>query len=650
MQIKYLKILIVLILIISFAEIKSEVTNSFGVHNYFLGPKISYTLLESVLEKNVENIKLEENLSFSNGLSFGAFHSFDFYGNWGFRNELMFSFVQKTLDFETKGVNHVKTSNKHNALFLDIPLVLLYKIPLESKFALRLHLGLSPSIVLSESNSLEAIKAQEGTADYLAIEDYLDHDMINFKTKIGAELEYNRFVFEVNFSEDFLGLDKTSRYELGVEFGLSYKLDFSKPQKVKQTTVAKPRLSLKDILKSDEFEIDYQNKLIKKVRYDYTGQEILDKIYSLNGSKIVLGENANKEEIVVLKRGEGEEDMFRVVRSDIQLKYIISSDKFIIDYENKSISKIDYHVYKETFLKGFKVANGFKIGLADIQKKEKRNYGIMKSTDQLLLFDRKGVLINKYSLVVNPPQLASQETETTLKLNDEVIKQTKFKKTLVKDIEKELIRSDNVSLRALAPDSTVLNSEDILLDKSIIKLLNKENYQPIKEFSFRTRYFIPKEGEEISILDTIELKKGEDVNVVLENIMYKVGTNEFKEIAFGDLKKLNKLMSMFPNIKIKITSHSSYDGDEKANMQLSEKRAIAVVNYLTENGIDKSRLDFHGAGESQAVKVSKEKANLYKFLKEGTVLDEAYITKNLKGEEAKIARSLSRRTEIEIEN
>lgn len=60
-------------------------------------------------------------------------------------------------------------------------------------------------------------------------------------------------------------------------------------------------------------------------------------------------------------------------------------------------------------------------------------------------------------------------------------------------------------------------------------------------------------------------------------------------------------MNQYPNINVKVESHADARGTDKYNMDLSERRAAATVDYLVEHGIDRSRLTSQGYGESRPV-------------------------------------------------
>ena len=67
----------------------------------------------------------------------------------------------------------------------------------------------------------------------------------------------------------------------------------------------------------------------------------------------------------------------------------------------------------------------------------------------------------------------------------------------------------------------------------------------------------------------------------------------------GTLNEIVKLMNEHPDLNFRIEGHTDSDGDESFNQKLSEDRAAAVKNMLAKLGIDGSRLESKGWGESK---------------------------------------------------
>jgi outer membrane protein OmpA-like peptidoglycan-associated protein len=65
--------------------------------------------------------------------------------------------------------------------------------------------------------------------------------------------------------------------------------------------------------------------------------------------------------------------------------------------------------------------------------------------------------------------------------------------------------------------------------------------------------------------------------------------------------KLFKLMNEKRNIRVELNSHTDSRGTKEANMDLSQRRAQSVVDYLVSKGISSTRLIARGYGETRLV-------------------------------------------------
>ncbi|MFN0216838.1 MAG: OmpA family protein [Saprospiraceae bacterium] len=66
-------------------------------------------------------------------------------------------------------------------------------------------------------------------------------------------------------------------------------------------------------------------------------------------------------------------------------------------------------------------------------------------------------------------------------------------------------------------------------------------------------------------------------------------------------EKLLSLMTKRPEIRVEINSHTDSRSSDEFNKDLSERRAKAVVDYLSSRGIKRSRMVYNGYGETQLV-------------------------------------------------
>ncbi|MDR3188336.1 MAG: OmpA family protein [Prevotellaceae bacterium] len=137
--------------------------------------------------------------------------------------------------------------------------------------------------------------------------------------------------------------------------------------------------------------------------------------------------------------------------------------------------------------------------------------------------------------------------------------------------------------------------------------------------------------------------------IELENILYDLAKWELRPESEASLDQLVEVLNDNPGISIEISSHSDSRGDSTFNLELSQKRAQSVVDYLVRKGIDVSRLRAKGYGETTPRVVDKALAAQHKFLKEGLTLDDEFIRHHIHNkEEEEMVDQLNRRTEFRV--
>jgi peptidoglycan-associated lipoprotein len=138
--------------------------------------------------------------------------------------------------------------------------------------------------------------------------------------------------------------------------------------------------------------------------------------------------------------------------------------------------------------------------------------------------------------------------------------------------------------------------------------------------------------------------------VEIPNIFFEFGKADLSRESTGALDELIALMNDNPKIVVSLIAHTDNRGTDATNMQLSQRRAQAVVDYLIINGIDEERLNAKGMGESQPRKITEEIAGKYTFLKTGQTLSEEFINALQDNEQKETCHALNRRTEIQVES
>lgn len=134
---------------------------------------------------------------------------------------------------------------------------------------------------------------------------------------------------------------------------------------------------------------------------------------------------------------------------------------------------------------------------------------------------------------------------------------------------------------------------------------------------------------------------------VVENIFYDYDKADLRPESKTALNELIAVLHDNPNVTIEMASHTDRWGSDAYNINLSERRAKSVVDYLVENGISRDRLQPHGYGKSRPKTVTKRIARLYPQFKEGDILTEKFI-KTLSEEDQQAADQINRRTEFSV--
>lgn len=127
--------------------------------------------------------------------------------------------------------------------------------------------------------------------------------------------------------------------------------------------------------------------------------------------------------------------------------------------------------------------------------------------------------------------------------------------------------------------------------------VNKPGYL-FKSFNFN--YSEVKNFEPIII--NIELEKATAGSmVVLNNIFFDVDKFDVKPKSLPELQKVIKFLQENPKIRVEVSGHTDNSGAADYNKQLSQKRALAVHDYLTHMGIEKNRIIPYGYGPDKPV-------------------------------------------------
>lgn len=95
----------------------------------------------------------------------------------------------------------------------------------------------------------------------------------------------------------------------------------------------------------------------------------------------------------------------------------------------------------------------------------------------------------------------------------------------------------------------------------------------------------------------IPISTGERVE--LENVFFDFDSYELDQKSNIELRSVIHFMQDNPSVKIIIEGHTDSEGDSAYNLRLSRDRAKAVYQFLIDEGISASRLEYEGLGDTQ---------------------------------------------------
>ena len=89
--------------------------------------------------------------------------------------------------------------------------------------------------------------------------------------------------------------------------------------------------------------------------------------------------------------------------------------------------------------------------------------------------------------------------------------------------------------------------------------------------------------------------------IVLNNLFFPTGKYNLESKSKTELNKLIQFLNLNKQVKIEISGHTDNVGEQAANLTLSKKRALSVVEYLNQHGITRDRIVAAGYGETKPV-------------------------------------------------
>lgn len=223
---------------------------------------------------------------------------------------------------------------------------------------------------------------------------------------------------------------------------------------------------------------------------------------------------------------------------------------------------------------------------------------LMTMDDAPLLIDIKGKLI------------VANENKTPLSNVNVILMNSKGEAVATKKTDafgvflfSKLVPRENYSIQTDSAESQKLNYSKILVTDENGKILRELTKNPQGYFKYEIlasdRVQLAKISEVDPWLKTMNLSKDKKELTIIENVYYTSGSFELLPEAEAVLSKAIEALKANTKLTMEVQSHTDAVAGDDYNMELSQKRANTVVDYLVLKGIDKKRLTAKGFGETQ---------------------------------------------------
>lgn len=111
------------------------------------------------------------------------------------------------------------------------------------------------------------------------------------------------------------------------------------------------------------------------------------------------------------------------------------------------------------------------------------------------------------------------------------------------------------------------------------------------------------------VKDAALIPARKDALVILSNLFFDTDQYALRKESITELEEIVKFLKQNPGLRFEIAGHTDDTGTEAHNMELSQKRANSVAEYLKNNGIEPGRVGLKGYGSKKPLKPNDSEEN-----------------------------------------
>lgn len=159
------------------------------------------------------------------------------------------------------------------------------------------------------------------------------------------------------------------------------------------------------------------------------------------------------------------------------------------------------------------------------------------------------------------------------------------------------------------PELSEMNRKSVLILISFILLAGYacKSRKQTESFPSREAFSNPSVDSQLTVIrqllpeaETELVPKGIKVTLA-SKVLFGVNSSSLSSPAKEQLATLAGVLNKFPDTQVLVEGHTDVTGTTEYNQTLSEKRAVAVKDYLVSQGINAARITAAGYGEQRPV-------------------------------------------------
>jgi outer membrane protein OmpA-like peptidoglycan-associated protein len=180
---------------------------------------------------------------------------------------------------------------------------------------------------------------------------------------------------------------------------------------------------------------------------------------------------------------------------------------------------------------------------------------------------------------------------------------TEINNEVAADIRQAVLNKPHISIAVNKQRFRLWVNEKKIID--IPRLLSADN--PTNSLKFEMLNF--KDGKERLFISNLKVAEGgldlrrkliEEGSISTNGILFDSGSANLQPQSMGIIRQISQVLQQEPSMNLMIVGHTDAEGDDATNMELSARRAEAVMDILSNvYQIDPNRLQTEGKGETE---------------------------------------------------